>query len=432
MKASATRPPWPEPLDPLDVLPPWCATEVVALSAGAQADPYLVAMLALAIGAGALGGRVIVEAGNNPVAMWVMATAPPASGKTLALAELTRPLRDHEEWRIDHANGNGGGPSGKLMLSDTTPEALVVQAQESDGRMLLVSDEATLIESLTGYREHSPAIGALNSGWSGSVVSLARVTRADIWMPRFVVNLALAVQPSVGSALFALKGASSRGFLSRWLHYAADRPRQTLSIANTDTAPRWYTAIRTLAERFHPYGAAPRCVSLRMTAEAVQLWHEFHDAVEDRVQAGYWPDDGLIAAAGRMRYDHVSRLAGLLHILDDPTGGWEMVPIGTDAMERAIAHVAWHIDRLPTVYGDRAVRADDPLARLHEALRRRGAMTRNDVYDLYGRGITKRDVDDLAASAVDAGWATEEVVKDGSPGRPPKVLTWVEKTRTDA
>lgn len=277
-EADALSAPWeePVPLDgttdlpafPVEVLPSWLREWVTAEAEALQVPVDLPAMLALAVCAAAVAGRVAVRVRDGwvePANLYVVVALPPGERKSAVFADATRPIEEREadlarqaapeiaqaaaEFRMaeaarDRAEAEAARAKPeerasktaqaielaraladmtvpampRLLTADCTPEALASLLAEQGGRMAVMAPEGDTFDLMAGrYSSGTPNLGVYLQAHAGDTIRVSRRTRAE-YVPAPALTIGLAVQPEVLSGLQAKPGFRGRGLLGRFLY----------------------------------------------------------------------------------------------------------------------------------------------------------------------------------------------------------------------
>ena len=122
----------------------------------------------------------------------------------------------------------------RWILSDSTPEAFLVELAKS-GHIALLSEEGDeLVKSFFGGRYSAGSdLNGILKAWDGGTTIQARIGRGTTEI-RGVASMLALVQPRVLSQLGAGSGAEDRGFMARFLFAAP--PPQSREVAPVDKA----------------------------------------------------------------------------------------------------------------------------------------------------------------------------------------------------
>lgn len=359
---SATLPPWPD-----DVFPGSIQDFVTALSESTETPPELSAMMVLAaISAAAQGNyRVRIKADYfEPVNIWTCAALPPGSRKTAVQTAATAPLTkweklqreklepaikkaqaddatireqinflrkqaskakgaEFEQLKKEIADTEANLPEiptvPQIWAQDVTPENLGTIMADNNERMAILSDEAGIFDILGGrYSGGVPNLDLFLQGHAGSAVRVNRGSRPPVFMQTPALTFGLSPQPEVLRGLTEKPSFRGRGLLGRFLYVL---PPSNLGYRTLNANPIFpdysarYEGILTgiLNQEMASDSEGEPCpYILKITVDAVQIWHTFAHKIEAGMREG-----GTFAHltdwAGKLP-GAVIRIAALLHI----------------------------------------------------------------------------------------------------------------------
>ena len=317
----------------------------------------------------------------------------------------------------------------KMLVDDSSPEALTRILHEQQGVIAIASSEGLLFDIVGGlYGSGGVNLDAYLKGWSGDTLrvdrgGLRRSTNdisatATIRDPR--VTVAIATQPGPLLKAFTDPHLDSRGLTNRFL------PVMPPSLVGYRKGPRgevdpgiavqWANGLQQLADR-HLDRDEP--LVLDVTPEAHECWHAWWTAIEARRPAG--ADLHHLSPWLSKAEAYVWRLAGLLAVADHPA-----VP----ATKIVAEHVERAIELIGVFLGHRqalvALGGASPVVTsamwLLDWLRasRTTVFTRRDAYNEPANRIHfpyAETVDEPLAMLVEAGWI-RALPQGKGPGRP--------------
>ena len=267
---------WPEvipfteeslPPFPVDALPPVLAAWVAAEAEATQTPPDLAGMLGLAVLSFCASRRVTVSPWPGwiePVNLFCCVALPPGSRKSPVFADALAPLREAERVLIERAKpdvardrsdrrqaekrlaslekkaAEGKNPSGsareaalelaqdlsgwpephlpRLLTENATEEKLAMLLADN-GRLLSASAEGGGPFDLMGgkySRNGGEAFGVYLAGFSGDSLTVDRVGRDGVDIPKACLTVAYCIQPSVLRTLGRSETMRGRGLLGRF------------------------------------------------------------------------------------------------------------------------------------------------------------------------------------------------------------------------
>ncbi|SNX60696.1 Protein of unknown function [Nitrosomonas ureae] len=359
---SAQLPPWPN-----NVFPGSIQDFVSALSESTETPPELSAMMVLAAISAAAQGKYRVRVKQDyfePVNVWTCAALLPGSRKTAvqkaAIAPLTQweklqreklepaikkalannaTIREQinclrkqaskakgaefEQLKKEIADIEASLPEiptvPQIWAQDVTPENLGTIMADNNERMAILSDEAGIFDILGGrYSGGVPNLDLFLQGHAGSAIRVNRGSRPPVFMHTPTLTFGLSPQPEVLRGLTEKPSFRGRGLLGRFLYVL---PPSNLGYRTLDASPIFpdyvtrYDGILTgiLNQEMASDNDGKPCPHiLKITVDAVQIWHTFALRVEAGMREG-GTYAHLTDWAGKLP-GSVIRIAALLHI----------------------------------------------------------------------------------------------------------------------
>jgi hypothetical protein len=363
---------------PTDVLPPTLARWVEAEAVATQTPPDLAGMLALAVCAAGVAGKVRVKVRPGwaePLNLFVVTALEVGERKSVVFRDALAPVKDYEkklredeapkiaEKAADHrvlekmlkatedkaAREEDAAERNRLKdearrlarglaahqvpaepecwCDDETPESLAKKLAEQGGRMLQASDEGTAFEIVKGrYSEQGKAnFEVYLKGHSGDSLRVGRVGRDGLTVDRPALSCALAVQPDVIRGLADHASMKGRGFLARWLYslpvsrvgWRDIRPKPVPTV----TADGYSSTVKALWETAGAVdpGGKPAAKWLEFSPAADRAIEDFERWLEPQLRAG-----GELSHLGgwaNKLAGAVARVAAVLHMAEH-AGTW--------------------------------------------------------------------------------------------------------------
>lgn len=356
---------------PVAALPAWLRAFVQGLARETQTPVDLAALLALSACAGALAGKVRVQARPGwvePLNLYTLTAMNPANRKSAVFASTCEPLEEIEralieekrdeiaqaesEYRMleerrnrlekDAARTDDPAERGskkeeaislaqelaalkvpaqpRLICADVTPERLASLLAEQGGRMCLFSPEGDLFDMLAGrYTGGAPNFDVILKGHSGDALRVDRRGRSE-HVPRPALTIGLTVQPDVIRGLVDKPGFRGRGLIGRFLY---SLPKSTVGRRRIDPEPlenevrqTYEKNVKELArlEAAQDYDGLPVARMLYLTAEANFLLKEFEAELEPQLAEDC--ELGAIADWAGKLAGAVVRIVSILHLAD--------------------------------------------------------------------------------------------------------------------
>ena len=376
------------PQFPADVLPDTLRGFALEIAERRQVPADMPAVAMLGAVAASSAGRFMVKlpTHDEPLNLYLLPALPPGTRKSQVVRDVVAPLyeseremveaarssvakekaeRDVMEARIRHLRDKAAKASDRderdafqseiadilagldqepcfprLVCDDVTPERLAALMAENGGAMALISAEGGVVGMMAGrYQERGgPNLDVYLKGHSGDPLRVDRASDSASTRTRIIsrpaLTLLLMVQPEVLSDLSKVPGARGRGLLARFLYslphcelgfrFYRDRP------IDQSVQLRYHATIRDILS--HPMLEEPR--PLRLSAEALDLWREFHDAIEGRMAEG--EDLHELADWASKMAGATARIAGNLHVAATARARPEDAPISAETMRAAI------------------------------------------------------------------------------------------------
>jgi putative DNA primase/helicase len=374
----------------VDIFPEWMRDYARAVIDTTQTPPGLTVGMGLAVLAACLQKRFeVVPFGDDyaePVALWMLTALESGNRKTAVKNALTFPLSDWErvqaqdlapairdgetrrsaiEKRIINLTSRAAGLDNReerealyreinalkmeipptvipprVWTDNTTPERLENLLVENDERIALISDEGGIFEVMAGlYTNGRVNINVFLQGHAGGEIRVERQGR-QVYLNRPAVTFGLAVQPSVVADLS--RGDKRRfrgvGALARFLYILPKSNIGNRDITRRVSIPegmrgRYALGITDLLDikPVHDEHGQEVPRKLRFDAEALRLWENFAQFIEENMGSGKelhaiqdWASKLPGAAA---------RIAGLLHVARHRD---RCSVIGTETMSKAL------------------------------------------------------------------------------------------------
>lgn len=349
---------------PTSLLPGFLGDFGKALSIATETPESLCTMAILGVLSACLSKEFSVSPKNGwfePVNLYILTTLPPGNLKTAVLNACSDPLiewekdqlilltpqidkkkseRKTKEKRIEFLRSQAAKEVDKIkerelireiadienalpqipvapqiFANDATPEALVSNLQEQEGKFAIITDEGGILEVLSGlYSNGSSNIDVLLKGINGGHVRVRRKGKSIDLNP-FLTILILA-QPIILNNLNFKKSFKGNGFIERFLYVI---PKSKLGYRTHDTPPLpddvrelYNRKIRSLLEIKGESENKGKARVLTLSNESLEEWKTFQRVIEKQLR-----EDGRFAGckgwAGKI-CGYTLRIAGLLHV----------------------------------------------------------------------------------------------------------------------
>jgi len=197
------------------------------------------------------------------------------------------------------------------VLTDASPAAVLDAMEANDGRLVVASPEA---EALLNFRGTSKE--AVLKGFDGETLTQARRTTGEVTIERPVVNMMLAMQPTVLGSLGA--DMVNRGLMPRFLiaypETMVGRRSSRPTLVKPATIESYEDNIRQIVEKF----TTNKIIDIVWETQAVKEIGTWRDEIEPMLAA-----DGDLASitawASKVRGAHFVRLSALMAIMNGRT-----------------------------------------------------------------------------------------------------------------
>lgn len=364
---------------PSDALPDWVQYMVDGVAEAYQVPTELPLLLALSVASVATSGRVFVTPRQDwaePCSLYTVVALEPGSAKSPVFNRLTRPintlereLRDASVERVARLSaeraalaktvarhrdlaGRTDDPEQRqtsieaaataevelaalplaviprLQTSDATPEEIQRLLSIHGGRFAVLHDEGGVFDILAGRYSANTNLDPWLAGHNGGRLSSDRKGAEGSGEHTEVANayltMGFAVQPEVLHALGQSGRLAGRGVPARFLFAVPPSRLGRRDLVRATPVPpsvsdRYYREMGALL-RHLVNDDGERRIELGLTEAALRAWSEFLTRNE-RAVGPKGPLRELKGWAGKLP-GQVLRLAGILHVLQHPDGGW--------------------------------------------------------------------------------------------------------------
>ncbi|MBB5075834.1 YfjI family protein [Nonomuraea endophytica] len=382
------------PAFPTDVFPDYIAEMVRGVAEEVQVPEDLPGGLALAVLATAAGGRAEVEVRGQwrePLNLMVAIAMPPGSGKSPAFRSMLGPvfaaetaLKETVEEKVkevarekrkalaraEAARKKAKNPDEvetavdaagmaeemeipvlpRLSADDITPEAAATLLAEQGGRLAILSAEGTFFEVIMGrYTNGHPNLELVLKGHAGDRLVIDRRGRKE-FVERPALTMGICLQPQLLRDIAAKKQMHGRGALARVLFAVPPDMvgwrKLSPDLLDQEVLDRYRDTVMGLVIGLSHW-TDPAVLSL--TPGALKLHTEWRAEIEPRLRRGSGDLENLQEWAAKL-LGHTVRLAGLLHLADNPTQGVQTA-ISEVIMSRAIELARYYTEHAMAAYG---------------------------------------------------------------------------------
>ncbi|WP_436525337.1 DUF3987 domain-containing protein [Actinoplanes sp. HUAS TT8] len=371
------------PTFPADLLPGWLAEHVRAVAEFTQTPADLAGSLALACLSTAAGGRAEVEVRGSwrePTNLYTVVVLPPGSRKSAVFAAMVAPILAAEKAMIERtapaiieaelaakvagkaaekasiaaANADGSGRDTaiaeataaamnaeaitvpvkpRLVADDVTSETAASLLAEQGGRLAVLSPEGGIFATIAGRYSGTPNLEVFLKGHAGDLMRVDRRSREAEHVDKPALTMGLAVQPEILRDIAGMPGFRGLGLLARILFAVPEntvgRRRIGTDPIPTEVAAAYQANLHSLVLSLAGWTDPAVLV---LATEANERVLDIERQVEPRLApGGAWAH---IVDWGSKYTGAVVRIAGLLHLAENPNAGWPGT-ITAETLDRA-------------------------------------------------------------------------------------------------
>lgn len=382
------------PAFPTQVFPAYIGAMIKGVAEEVQVPEDLPGGLALSVLATAAGGRaeVLVRGQwREPLNLQVGIAMPPGSGKSPAFRAMLKPVfaaeaalqeeakekiaqidRDRRMAiaRAEEARKKAKNPEEievaidaarmaeemeipvkpRLTADDVVPEQAATILAEQGGRLAILSAEGTFFEVIMGrYSNGRPNLELVLKGHAGDRLQVDRRGREE-FVERPALTIGICLQPQLLQDIAAKRQMSGRGAIARFLFSV---PRDLVGWRNVTADLLNETVLRDYNDTMLglivglSYWTDPAIITL--TPGALKLHTEYRGEIEPRLRRGTGDLEALREWASKLA-GHTIRLAGLLHLAENPARGAQM-PISEETMQRGIELAQYYAEHAMATFG---------------------------------------------------------------------------------
>ncbi|MDD4080822.1 MAG: YfjI family protein [Eubacteriales bacterium] len=378
---SLQRPsPGPYPLDAMPELGERIAREAAKYL---QVSPDMAACFLIGTLSAAAVGKGSVDMGEGyvePIQLYIALGADPSERKSPCLKLLTQPLYDYtneenarrvpiikqetsnreiQEIALKKAQHRGDvkeaarlvanlheTPETKpfeLIITDATPEALGQAMARNEGRMAVISAEGAFLSVMAGcYSQGMTNLDAVLQGYSGEPVSVCRIGRPPVNIPKAALSVCLAVQTEVMEEFIQDQQMRQRGAVARFLLAQPESAMGRRLVKGPRMDPELYDKY---ARRVKSILSVPQPFALTPDEGAREAWEDWAWEIERRLGPG-GDLRGLGGGWEGKLAGNTLRLAGLMALID-----FSGLTIREHVMRGAIRQARWFADSMKALCG---------------------------------------------------------------------------------
>jgi hypothetical protein len=300
----------------------------------------------------------------------------------------------------------------RVLVSDTTMEALALTLSENPRGILIDRDEASgWFEAQNQYKAGGDDASKFLQMWRGTSFTVDRVSRKTLHVKKPFGSFCGTIQPSTLRYTMT-KRKRSNGTMARFLiAFPESPPKQwndcTTSLPATEAYDQLIRRLLANPQRMDDFGSPePTLVPLSVEAKEVFIpWHDKHN-----IESGVQPEN--ISAAWSKLEGYVPRLALLFCLVSES----DIPPatVDVDSVKRAIEIVEWFKQEAQRI--EALVDMDEEtenLQALVDLIRSKdGIMTARELQQKSRKyGKTARNAEQWLEKVVEAGYGRWENIK---------------------
>ena len=247
----------------------------------------------------------------------------------------------------------------RLLTDDSTPEQLATLLSRH-GRIAILSSEGTVFDLIAGRysKSNAPNFDMYKRGYTCDRICIDRRGREEI-IPRPVLVMGIAIQPSVLDKIKKIEGIRGEGLLARFLYTLPQSQVGSRTFRHPPTPAYIEPAYREGMGRLLDLGAwdptrtCPEPMALSLSADATEIMIRACERVEEYLA----PGQRLAAIADwANRYcGNAARIAAILHLAHHGAQG-QTTPISSATTLRAL--------KLMKYYREHALAAFDAMGEM--------------------------------------------------------------------
>lgn len=219
----------------------------------------------------------------------------------------------------------------RLWTDNPNPGNVKAMLVQHRGRLSIIFDESHVFDVLVGRRSEKANFDALVKGYAGIPVRFAESSREESIVEDPAITIAMHAQPGVLAEVRA--NSSVRGLLSRCLFAVSQSTLGMRANLSRPMAARVTEGYGALLSKLLAWDPAQR-FKLSLAGHALSVWKRFQNLVEFELREGQRLSG--IADWGSKLPGAALRLAGLLHVADEPDMVGLDPQIGEDTMMTAV------------------------------------------------------------------------------------------------
>lgn len=396
-------------------LPEPLAEYLEAVQKNIQVLPEMLALPLLTALSSCVLGKAQVQKGPfiTPLCIYTMTVADPGERKSSSLKAFTNAILDYKteenkrrarkikeeaaelkviETRIkkyERGNRNAGNENTykadlleyeekkskrtkqiPLALTDATPEAIIKELLNNNGKACVLSSESGIIDIMKGlYSNGKSNIDVLLQGYNGDKLSKSRANGDKIEIQHPLITIGTMAQPSKFNELLHNSKLSSEGLTSRFLFSFPGSLAGSLKVDGEpipEETQAAYNAIISKLMKIQEPGENGEPVTLTLNEKALLLADDYFDKIEKmRGPDGLFRNGEFSQFFGSKHYEKFLRIAGILHLAMHDI----YEPINEDTILKASRFSDWTIEQARRIINETATESE-PERRQKELIRK--------------------------------------------------------------
>lgn len=385
------------PKFPVDMLPEPIREWVVATAEYTQTPVELPALLALAACSGCVARRYEIDCGwREPINLWVAVLLEPANRKSTVYSAAFRPVREIERLLIEIAKPENAKRSAeisilkqrldglkkkaaqgnnadamreagelaeqlartpepvlpKLLMDDSTPEALELVLASQGGRVIVSGAEGGAFQIMAGKTSKFTNMEVFLKGHAGDDLRVDRVTRGSLAVERVCLTLGYAIQPEVIRGLVSKSTFRGCGLLARFLWAVPMNNLGNRKIETEKVAESVEQKYHLLLEQLFFLGERvqqEQVETLYFCPQASARFVQWRREVESCLREGGTLET-MLDWGGKL-CGLTARLAAVIRLIEIASVSGSIYPVDETNVEIAIAISKWAIPHAKAAFG---------------------------------------------------------------------------------
>lgn len=205
----------------------------------------------------------------------------------------------------------------KIIVEDTTPEALAAELAKQGERVAILDDEGSVFDVISGaYSNTQVNINIFLKGYDGAPYTVTRKMSPDITLLNPLLVMGLMVQPSHFTEAMCNKQFSGRGFIHRFMFAFPEPMSGRLKFESPNIPPNLRTVysdiVKSLLNIAYPKDKSP---VIRHSHESELLFGNYFDHLQFEMKQGGQFENMKEWAS--KQFARALRLAGIFHVVEN-------------------------------------------------------------------------------------------------------------------